>query len=417
MRDELTFLSQALSPDSGIKFETPIAHLIPRTPTASIIGNSSLLACGGYSITLKFWWHLSFPKEVIERTLLHLKNNSDKTFISINCLKYVTIIINYCASKVVFENRRITDDPHLVVLCVTDNTSALNWTLHTSKKSIIGRALARFFCGLLLGSNVGVNAKWISTTKNVIADKISRFKSTNPTSSPSLTYDYSNLQQEHKELKACSFFHPSPKLLSLIWEILLTQKMSRLKCCSQAETKRFRQAKWIEFTKRNHMTNPCGNKPGFERVVACFMEKLILDNNSRSATIRGHIDAINKLFQLRNFKPPADLSDRTNMCMRILFVREKEEDIARQRSPISREMFASLLELAKHSAPDSLEVNVADWMIFVRITGLRCAEYAQKNQSDVDEHLYPSGKGVVKAFLPTDWEFYDDTGAIIGIHP
>ena len=69
-----------------------------------------------------------------------------------------------------------------------------------------------------------MNAKWISTTENVIADKISRLKSTNPTSSPSLTYDYSNLQQEHKELKACSFFHPSPKLLSLIWEILLTQK-------------------------------------------------------------------------------------------------------------------------------------------------------------------------------------------------
>ena len=106
MRDELTFLSQALSPDSGIKFETPIAHLIPRTPTASIIGDSSLLACGGYSITLKFWWHLSFPKEVIERTLLHLKNYSDETFISINCLEYVTIIINYCASKAVFEVRR-----------------------------------------------------------------------------------------------------------------------------------------------------------------------------------------------------------------------------------------------------------------------------------------------------------------------
>ena len=51
MRDELNFLSQALSPESGIKFETHIAHLIPRTPTASIIGDSSLLACGGYSIT------------------------------------------------------------------------------------------------------------------------------------------------------------------------------------------------------------------------------------------------------------------------------------------------------------------------------------------------------------------------------
>ena len=103
-------------------------------------------------------------------------------------------------------------------------------------------------------------------------------------------------------------------------------------------------------------------------------------------------------------------------CAMILFARKKEEDIARQRSPISKEMFASLIEVAKHSPLESLEVNVADWIIFIRITGLRCAEYAQKNQSAVDVHIYPSGKRVVKAFLPTDWEFYDDTGAIIGSH-
>ncbi len=85
MREELIFISHTLSPDLGIKFETLIAHLIPRMPTASIIGDSSLVACGGYSITLGFWWHLLFPKEVVERTLLHLKDNSDKTLISINC--------------------------------------------------------------------------------------------------------------------------------------------------------------------------------------------------------------------------------------------------------------------------------------------------------------------------------------------
>ncbi len=55
MRSELNFLSDALTPNSGIKFETPIAHLIPRVPTASIIGDSLLVACGDYSITLKFW--------------------------------------------------------------------------------------------------------------------------------------------------------------------------------------------------------------------------------------------------------------------------------------------------------------------------------------------------------------------------
>jgi hypothetical protein len=111
MRSELNFLSDALPPNSGIKFETPIAHLIPRVPTALIIGNSLLVACGDYSITLKFWWHLLFPKDIVERTLLHLKNNSDDTFISINCLEYVTIIINYCAALVVFATCKVNNDP------------------------------------------------------------------------------------------------------------------------------------------------------------------------------------------------------------------------------------------------------------------------------------------------------------------
>jgi hypothetical protein len=186
MQDELNFIKKALSQGSGIKFKTTIGHLIPRMPTASIVGDSSLRACGGYSIKLKFWWHLSFPKEIVERMLLYLKNNKDKHFILINCLEYFTIIMNYCPSLLIFETWKITDNPHPVVLCVTDNTSALNWTFHTSKKSIIGRALARFFCGLLIGSNIGVNAKWISTIENVIANKILRLKTTNlePSSIP-----------------------------------------------------------------------------------------------------------------------------------------------------------------------------------------------------------------------------------------
>jgi hypothetical protein len=53
-------------------------------------------------------------------------------------LEYVTIIINYCAALVVFSSQKIDDDPHLVMLCVTENTSALNWMLHTCKKLIVG---------------------------------------------------------------------------------------------------------------------------------------------------------------------------------------------------------------------------------------------------------------------------------------
>jgi hypothetical protein len=69
-----------------------------------------------------------------------------------------------------------------------------------------------------------VNAKWISTIKNVIANKISRLKATNLEPSSLPPYNYANILKEHKELKACSFFQPSPKLVLLLWEIILTIK-------------------------------------------------------------------------------------------------------------------------------------------------------------------------------------------------
>ncbi len=45
MHEELEFIRQALDDDSGIKFETPIAFIIPRMPTACLFGESSLLSC------------------------------------------------------------------------------------------------------------------------------------------------------------------------------------------------------------------------------------------------------------------------------------------------------------------------------------------------------------------------------------
>jgi hypothetical protein len=65
MHEELEFIRQALDDDSGIRFETPIAFIIPRMPTTSLFGDSSLLLCRGYSIQLKIWWILPFPEEVV----------------------------------------------------------------------------------------------------------------------------------------------------------------------------------------------------------------------------------------------------------------------------------------------------------------------------------------------------------------
>ncbi len=106
------------------------------------------------------------------------------------------------------------------------------------------------------------------------------------------------------------------------------------------------------------------------------------------------------------------------MCAKIITAREKEENIANQWNLITREMFAALLDSARKSeCNDSLEAVVANWFIFTRITGLQCAEYAQKTQSAVQEHEYPSGKRVTKAFLPTDRKFYNKSGVTINIHP
>ena len=42
MRAEIEFFRDNLKPNSGIKWETPIPHLIPQTPFTTTIGNSSL---------------------------------------------------------------------------------------------------------------------------------------------------------------------------------------------------------------------------------------------------------------------------------------------------------------------------------------------------------------------------------------
>jgi hypothetical protein len=117
----------------------------------------------------------------------------------------------------------ITDDPHPVLLNITDNFSALSWTLHTCKRSRIGRLLGCFFCSLLMNSPLGINSQWISTINNKIADNISHLKKqhTDTTSAPH--FDYTNLKQTYQKLTHCSFFQIEPSLILMIWEIVLIE--------------------------------------------------------------------------------------------------------------------------------------------------------------------------------------------------
>ena len=160
--------------------------------------------------------------------------------------------------------------------------------------------------------------------------------------------------------------------------------------------------------------DPIGNDRGYTLILACFIEQLMHDHNSQSTTVCGYIRSINILFQLRNCTIPADLLDNENICSKIFKSRKQEEDIARQRSPITNEIFAYLLNRNRDNAlQDSFEAAVTDFMIIIRLLGLRVSEYAQTTQNKIDVHEYPSGKRVIKAFTPLDFIIYDKNNAII----
>ncbi len=164
MRQEIEFFREKLAPTSEVRWESPIAHIIPRMPTFTTFGDSCLEGAGGYSISLGFWWHLPFPDEIKSRTLLHKQDNADGQLISINVLEFITVIINYCAALHLILMENVTDHRYPVLLNITDNTSALSWTTGPCQKSKLGRLLARFFCSLLINSPLGVNSQWICTS-------------------------------------------------------------------------------------------------------------------------------------------------------------------------------------------------------------------------------------------------------------
>ena len=240
MRREIEFLRFALQPNSGIKWETPIAHMIKRDPTATSASDACLDAGGGYSTDLQFIWYLSWPEWILFRTKKYIFDNTDGNLISINILEFISVILNYCAALTVIENSDFTDDPWPVLLAWCDNMSAVKWVNQACMKSDIGRELGRLFCGLLIGSKLGINSKWLSTLANEVADEISRLKSEhnkeNPTSHhPSI--NYKTLFKSFPQLEACKKWTPSEELLSLIWQCVRTKN-----CPSLEEIKTVKQA-------------------------------------------------------------------------------------------------------------------------------------------------------------------------------
>ena len=97
MRAGIEFFRNNLKPDSGIEWEMSIAHLIPQTPFATMIGDSSLEGAGTFSIALGFWWHICFPGEIIQRTLLFNSRGCTREF---SCAKAKKVLVPCTQEKI-----------------------------------------------------------------------------------------------------------------------------------------------------------------------------------------------------------------------------------------------------------------------------------------------------------------------------
>ena len=164
------------------------------------------------------------------------------------------------------------------------------------------------------------------------------------------------------------------------------------------------------------VADPCGNDEGWQCVAAIYLKYIMSGANcnnktsTRSDTLRGYTEAINDLFTARNFKAPIELNNPTNPAAIIYKNLQTEEDIAKQRSPITKEMYTELLRQGKES-PEGSEL----WLLskaasLARLIGTRAGEFLQTTQAKVNKHRYPSGNEVTKAFIRNDLTFIDKNG-------
>ena len=216
LREELDFLRRLLN-DSSVPLRTHLGHIVPRDPDFIAAGDSCTEGGGGWSTSLRFWWHLdyasTFSAKIVQRASKQQGRSRD--YISINVLETIVVIINFAAAMFACYVDGVDMSLCPVLLNLCDNTSACSWINKKCRDSLIGRRLGRLFAGMLIGSELGIQCEWLSTHDNEIADDISRIKK-----ATSGSFDYSQLLIKFPCLQTCRKFHPSDALLSMILSVL-----------------------------------------------------------------------------------------------------------------------------------------------------------------------------------------------------
>jgi hypothetical protein len=220
-------------------------------------------------------------------------------------------------------------------------------------------------------------------------------------------------------LNHCSFFQIEPKLISLIWDIVLNERWP-----DHEEIKSLLRKPLGKLTTCEIMDiqDPCGDEPGWDVLVGTYIGFLQYGVNYtnkdglRAATLAGYAKAVNKLFTLRGFTAPVDLSDPDNPAGCKIMNHQKEEDIAVQRYPLNSEILTKLATMAASSRSIDSEKNLMfDMTCLGCFIGPRVSEYAQTSAKKVDYHVYPSGTKVIKAFTADDFVFLDRSGHTLNL--
>jgi hypothetical protein len=120
------------------------------------------------------------------------------------------------------------------------------------------------------------------------------------------------------------------------------------------------------------------------------------------------------LFKLQDMKPPINVANPNNVSGILINNLVKEEDIARQRSQLDSAIFAELLCKSNVSCSlDPEERTLFDLVVLGCYIGPCVSKYMQTTGKNVDYHVYPSGKKVIKAFTANNFCFFNKNSQAI----
>jgi hypothetical protein len=152
----------------------------------------------------------------------------------------------------------------------------------------------------------------------------------------------------------------------------------------EIETEAAWQAHYIQWGLIMSILDPCGHQKGYQRIVAIYIKYLMSGVNFRNkdflrlATVQGYMSSINLLFRLWSMEARINTSDPNNMAGILINNLVKEEDIARQRSPLDSNIFTKLLwKLIVSHLPDSEQRTLFNLIALGCYIGPRVSKYAQ----------------------------------------